>query len=379
MLRVWVAVLACLVPASSFAQGAEGETPAAPPSADQPAPPADAADAPADAVPAPADAAVPDTGSPVPPDAPPPPAEEPTKFPEGWRLMLSDLTIFRLNPIGLETRARFGIQKKLYPSTKKVTENNFFFLGAFPKLNPASAQFSLGGELQPASIFNVRTYYELQQFFGTFGFLQSFTSANANYSDNNLANLADQPATEPESKLVQHFSVQPQLMLKFGTIVVRSLLQLDYWKFSTRNDLIYEPTFDTLLPNNGWTMSTDTDVLYVPGSGLAAGLRHTFVKPFYRSDDHFDDTADANAYDGANAHHRLGLFAAYTFKDKGPSTFNKPTAILILSFYLQDKYRAGTPDTLDPMHSEDDYRTRAFPYLILGFAFESDLLAIQPQ
>ncbi len=353
MLRVWAVVLFVLVPARSFAQGAPDQDPGAPQGAPEVASP------------------------PVPEDRPQAPVE-PSKFPDGWRLMLSDLSIFRLNPIGLETRARFGLQKKLYASTKKVTENNFFFVGTFPKLNPASAQISLGGELQPASIFNVRTYYELQKFYGTFGFLQSFTSANANYSDSNLKDLADVPATEPEAKTVHHFSVQPQLMLKFGKVVVRSLLQLDYWDFKTRGTLIYEPTFDTLLPKQGWTMSTDTDVLYMPGNGLAAGLRHTFVKPFYGSE-HFADTADENMYDGQNAHHRLGLFAAYTFKDKGPSTFNKPTAILILSFYLQHKYRTGEPDAVDPGHDSSDYRTRAFPYLILGFAFESDLLAIQPQ
>lgn len=303
--------------------------------------------------------------------SPPPPPP-----PDGWRLMLSDLTIFRLNPIGLETRARFGVQKKLYRSDKKVTENNFFFLGAFPKLNPASGQFSLGGELQPASIFNVRVYYELQKFFGTFGFLQSFTSANANFSDNELAELADNPATEPQSRTVRHFSVQPQLMLKFGKIVVRSLLMLDHWDFKTRGTLVYEPTFDTLLPKQGWTMSTDTDVLFMPRPGVVGGLRHTFVKPFY-SGDHFDSAADEAAYDGDNAHHRLGFFGAYTFKDDGPSTFNKPTAILILSFYLKHKYRTGEPSTLDPGHDADDYRTRAFPYLIVGFAFESDLLSVR--
>lgn len=301
---------------------------------------------------------------------------KPNLFPMGWRLVLSDLTIFRLNPIGLETRTRFGLQKKLYASTNKVTENNFFFVGMFPKLNPASAQFSIGGEIQPASIFNVRAFYELQQYFGTFGFLQSFTSANSNFSDTQLKELADQPATEPEAKLVKHFSVQPTLLLKFGKVVLRSLLMIDYWDFKTRGTLIYEPTFDTLLPRQGWTMATDTDLLFVPGTGLAAGLRHSYVKPFYK-DDHFNDAADRDAYDGQNSHHRVGFFGAYTFRDDGPSTFNKPTVLLILSMYIQHKYRAGEPSTLDAGHSADDYRTRAFPYLVLGFAFESDFLAIR--
>ena len=65
------------------------------------------------------------------------------------------------------------------------------------------------------------------------------------------------------------FSVQPMLQLKFGKIAVRALAMFDYWTFKTRNATAYEPTLDTLLPDNGWTVSTDTDVLYVTDRGLA--------------------------------------------------------------------------------------------------------------
>jgi hypothetical protein len=307
--------------------------------------------------------------------------EEPvSKLPDGWRVMASDLTILRLNPVGLETRARIGVQKKLYPSQAKITENNFFFLGTFPKLNPASAHLSIGGELQPASIFNLRAFAEVQQFFGTFGFLQSFASPNVNYSDTQLAANADNPttATEPQSALVQHFSIQPMLQLKFGKVALRALAMFDYWNFDTRtgDTAAYEATFDTLLPDQGWSLSTDTDLLYVTGTGLAAGLRHSWVKPMYSSK-HFADATDEAAYDGANSHQRLGLFSAYTFRDDGPSRFNKPTVILIVSWYLQHKYRTGEPGTLDPGHTGDDYRSRAVPYFVAGFAFESDFIDVR--
>ena len=307
--------------------------------------------------------------------------EEPVnKFPEGWRLMVSDLSIIRLNPLGLETRARVGVQKKLFPSEMKLTENNFFFAGVFPKLNPASGHIAFGGELQPASIFNVRSFLELSKYFGTFGYLQSFPSAVANYSDATLADNKDNPtpATEPQGATGMRFSVQPMLQLKLGKIAVRSLAMFDYWKVNVRSgDVVaYEPTVDTLLPDGGWTVSTDTDVLYVPGNGLAAGLRHSWVKPLYSSK-HFASAADEQAYDGENGHQRLGLFAAYTLRDDGPSRFNKPTVILIVSWYLKHKYRAGEPDMLDPGHDADDYRTRAFPYVVAGFAFESDFLPVQ--
>lgn len=304
------------------------------------------------------------------PEAPPP---------GGWRLMLSDLTILRLNPIGLETRGRFGLQKRLYYSESKVTKTNFMFLGAYPKLNPASASIGLGGEFQPASVFNLRAYGEVQQFFGTFGHLQSFASADDNYSDERISQLKDDSLLKPQSTHMLHASFQPMLMAKVGPMAIRANFQFDYWNFDVRDgdSTAYEPTYDTLLPNNGWTFTTDTDLLYTGKKGLAIGLRHTFVKPIYKQK-HFRDQAAFDAYDGENSHQRLGLFAAYTLRDDGPSRFNKPTVILIASWYLKHKYRTGVPDTIPDGHGEDDYVSRAFPYIIAGFAFESDFMAVAP-
>jgi hypothetical protein len=59
------------------------------------------------------------------------PADLPAQ-PASWRLMLSDLTVLRLNPLGLETRGRFGFQKRLFPSKAKISENNFAFFGLYP-------------------------------------------------------------------------------------------------------------------------------------------------------------------------------------------------------------------------------------------------------
>src|SRR6185503_7949121 len=154
MMRTWVVVLAIAFPVTAFGQEPEPTAPQPPPG---------------------------EAGAPVPPEAVAPrspmepmPPPEPNKFPEGLRLMVSDLTIIRLNPTGLETRARVGVQKKLFASAKPITENNFAFGGVFPKLNPASAHIGFGGEIQPASIFNLRSFLEVSKYFGTFGYLQSF-------------------------------------------------------------------------------------------------------------------------------------------------------------------------------------------------------------
>jgi hypothetical protein len=360
-----------LVPGVAMGQAPEGQ-PSEPPAADPP----------------PSPVADPGGGMPelppVPPVAPEPPrAGEPEVAPadrpppDGLRLMLSDLTVLRLNPLGLETRARFGFQKRLYKSDKAITRNNFAFGGLYPKLNPASAHLALGGEIQPASIFNLRAFGEVQKYFGTFGMLQSFQTANANYSDQTLKDLRDSTTTPPQTATVLHASIQPLLQLKVGNIAVRGLFQFDYWDFDVRpgDTVAYEATFDTLLPDNGWTLSIDADVLYTGRKNTAIGLRYSHVHPFYNSK-HFGSEAEAEAYDGENMHDRLGLFAAYTLADAGPSTFNKPTVIVIVSWYLNHRWRTGEPDMLPTDTRADDYTTRAFPYLLLGFAFESDLLAV---
>jgi hypothetical protein len=299
-------------------------------------------------------------------EPPPPPKDE--------RLMFSDLTVFRLNPLGLETRARFGVQKRLYYSEKAITQNNFRFIGVYPKLNPVSGHLALGGEIQPASILNIKAFVEVQKYFGTLGYLQSFRTASANYSDERLKDLR---GTE-QTSTVYHAGVAPLLQLKLGPVAIRTLFQFDYWAMKIRDGdtVAYEATFDTLLPDNGWTISADTDVLFVGRPGLAVGLRHSWVMPLYTSD-HFVDPVDKELYDGDNAHQRLGLFAAYTLRDTPQVAFNKPTIILIASWYLTHRWRTGAPDAMSPDISGDyntnDFRSRAFPYLLLGFAFESDI------
>ncbi len=298
------------------------------------------------------------------------PAARPPQ-PASWRLVLSDLTIFRLNPLGLETRARFGLQKRLYASDRKIAENNFGFAGTFAKLNPASAHLAVGGELQPLSMFNLRAFAAVQRYFGALGFLQSFPSANATYSDATLDDRAD----TARAANVFHASIQPTLQVRVGPIAVRALLQLDYWDLALRggDTTAYEGTFDTLLPDRGWTIATDTDVLYVGRPGLAAGVRHSYVRPLYRRA-HFTDAADRDAYGGDNAHQRIGLFGAYTLRDAGPSAFNKPTLVLIVSWYLRHRFRTGAPDVLPAGARAEDYTSRAVPYVLAGFAFEADFL-----
>ena len=287
------------------------------------------------------------------------------------RLVFSDLTVFRLNPLGLQTFARFGLQKRMYDSTAPVAENNFWFAGIYPRLDPVSVHLGVGGELQPLSIVNVRGFVEAEQYFGTLGYLQSFRTPTANYSDERLRDLR----ALADTSWVIRGSLQPLVQMKLGPLAARARLQLDYWSIALpKGDTVaYEGQLDTLLPDNGFSRSSDEDLLYVGHPGLAVGLRHSWVHPIYRSE-HFANKNDEAAYDDDNAHHRLGVLAAYTLHDRPQTAFNKPTIVLVVSWYLSHRWRTGLPDHTDISgdFNNNDFITRAMPYVVLGFAFESD-------
>jgi hypothetical protein len=165
---------------------------------------------------------------------------------------------------------------------------------------------------------------------------------------------------------------------------VRNKLSAEYWDMSIRDGdrVFYDVTLDTLVPKKGWVIADDLDALYIsPKYHFAIGARYSVVKPIYNDDD-FRSAAERMQFEGnldpttgtaktadgkdvnyhGNTHHRLGLLATYTFSERDYARFNKPTLLLITSWYLSHRYRTGQDVS------------QATPYIILGFAFQSDLL-----
>ena len=65
---------------------------------------------------------------------------------------------------------------------------------------------------------------------------------------------------------------------------------------------------------------------------------------------------------GAVAEGRGWAYADFRIREDGFTRFDKPTILGIVSWYLDPPYRTGVDVP------------RAMPYLLLGFAFTSDLL-----
>lgn len=367
----------CLLVSASIAAPAWAQQPAAPaPASTTPVAPPPAATAEPEATPP---AATPDA-----PESQPPPAATPTDTkPPGDapvaaapaitnapgaedkdkpaalppipknRLYLASLTILRYNPLGLETQNRLVFQRRLMESESLLFRDTFVSGAASVKLNPAYLKVGPIIELQPIAVLNIRAGYEFVPYFGSLGFLQSYPTPAADYSDD--ARKATEDASY--STTGHHVMIEPTLQAKVKSVAIRSKLAVEYWamKVNDGDTTFYDATLDTHVPANGMVLSNDTDLLYLGGK-LTAGVRFSAVWPIYQDAD-FGPAGKPADFGGAS-HMRIGPLAAYSFntKDFG-SGFNKPTILANVAWYLDHPNREG-----------------GVPYVLLGFSFSSDLL-----
>jgi hypothetical protein len=285
--------------------------------------------------------------------ADPPPPEIPD-----FRIAIASLLAVRYNPLGLEEQLRIGLQKRLYNNEKLAMRDNFVFFGLSTKLSPAFIKVGPSLDIQPMAMLNLRFTAEVMGWFGSFGYLQSFGSPQDNYSDSTITRLKDAGSNYVAAGA--HFTIEPLVQAKFGPIVLRNRLSVEYWRMSVRagDTVFYDPTLDTLIPANGWLINDDIDLLYVSKKRFVVGIRYSVVMPIYSATDF--RAGEVQEHD--NGHHRLGPLLAYTFFDRGYTRFNKPSLILILNWYADHRWRNGAD-----VHP-------GIPYLVLAFAFTSDLI-----
>lgn len=333
----------------------------------------------------------------TPPPAPAP-APAPTLAPS-MRLVLNNLLVLRLNPVGLEDQIRFGMQQRLSDAgDRPLFRDTFVFAGIAPRINPAFVKIGPSVELQPLSIFNLRVGFEYMRLFGTFGFLQSFASAADEYDDKRLAACSTRSALEkctyqqadgtvvtgatdvrntPAAGL--HLMIEPVLQAKLGPVALRNKLAIEYWDMGTQQGgrAFYDVTLDTLVPRRGWVIANDLDVAYATRFRLTAGLRYSVVQPIYQDSEFrpapaagltpIEDRATAD-----NTVQRLGPVVSYTFFDRGYTGFNKPSLLLVVAWYLDHRYRAG--QAAAAILPGVFVQSPAMPYIVLGFSFQSDLI-----
>lgn len=278
-------------------------------------------------------------------------------------LYLRNLTVARLNPLGLLNLAQASYRLRLYDSDSVAFSDNFIGVGIAPALSPAFVRVGPVLEVQPASFLQLWASFELLGYFGTFGYMQSFPSATSEYSDTRLDALdalPDGDAGRPYAAEGTQLNLGATLQAKVGPLAVRNFFRLMRPDYHARagDAVVYDILFDVLAPNRGWYLNDDLDLLWVTDFGLTAGVRYTVTTAFYE-DRHF--AAGELATNPNTPMHRVGPLVAYSlWKDRG-GAFDNPTLLLVANWWLSHRYRTG----------EDS--SQAMPYLVLGFQFTGDL------
>lgn len=289
-------------------------------------------------------------------------AEVAPRDPHRW--FYQSLSVLRLNPLGLITRAQLGYMYKLWGNPKidptaslgdKIKQDTYLKIAANTQLSPGFARPGIVVEAVPLALIRLSARVEQHTYWGAFNLITSFPSASAAHDEDTL------DAAESYGTTGWSARIDARLQVKLGKIAVRSEVRMEYTSLDLEDGhpVFYEPILDNLVANNAWSMVKDTDLLYFVNDALIIGARYTYTKAFFDE----GDFAPGEAMDANNAVlHRVGPAIIWQLDNqKTGTTFNQPTLFLITQFWLQHASRAGQEVT------------QAYPYTLLGFAFNGDL------
>lgn len=274
------------------------------------------------------------------------------------RVVYSNLLAARLNPLGLENRLWIGYRRRLFDSGKLLFREANIGVAFSPTITPSMTR--VGGTLgvRPLTILSLSASYYFVGYFNTFGFLQSYRSPLDDHSDTQIRDGQD--AGLSYATTGSELMLRAQLLGKVGPIVIRNttVFQRGEMKINAGDRLYYNPRIDALVPDGGWAMANDTDVVWLTKFRLIAGVRFSVVHAFYRDGDYRPGESRDNP---SMPVMRVGPLLAYIFYDKPERWFNKPTILMIVNWHLKHRYRTGA-----------DVST-AIPYFVLGFRFSGEL------
>lgn len=283
-----------------------------------------------------------------------------------FSLAYTNLTAARINPLGLLNFTTVSGRLRLFESESDAFKQNYVGFGLVSGLSPAFGRIGALVEVQPMSILRLYAQYEFVGYFGTFDLTSSYPTASADFSDSNIEARAADAATEAYASTGSLLTLGATLQLKVGPIAVRSLFRTMRADTNLRDGdrVFYDQVYDLLVPDRGWILLNDVDVLGVfniNDHGLAIGARYTYSRAFYR-DEHFLPGEDRSLAPNTDVQ-RLGLLAAWTLSRNPLGRFDRPTVLLIAQWHLVHQWRTGQDVS------------QALPYLAIGFKFQGDLLA----
>jgi hypothetical protein len=272
----------------------------------------------------------------------------------------------RVNPLGLVDFARFSLRLRLHESDAAILAQNYVGIGVAPALSPAWGRLGALVEVQPLSILRLYAQYDFLGYFSTFNLFASFPSASSDYSDTTIRDRTALPGLGSYATYGGMLTLGATLQMKLGPVAARSLFRAVHTSYDMRRGdrVFYDQIFDMLMPNDGWLVTNDLDLLAVfdvEQYGFAVGARWTYSHAFY--DERHRQPGEDPAELPNNDIHRLGPLVAWTLERNPGTRFDRPTLILIAQWHLVHRWRTGADVTV------------ALPYLALAFKFQGDLLA----
>jgi hypothetical protein len=342
--------LACLVVASAQEPAEPEVPPEESPTVEEPlAEPEPAEPDPTDPPPAaPAEVPLGPDGLPVWYPRPKKPVPPPTH-----RLWYRSATFGRINPLGLQSILDIGWRYQIIKRTGMFYNDSYFFVGPTVNASPSFMRVGLRVETMPISLLRFHAQYQFIGYLGSFDNLSSFPSRDSAHSDQTMSEAANSYLTTGGV-----FNLGWRFQIKIGAFALRNTSEVAMFHLNLRDGDVafYEQYWDRLIPNGGWAIQNDLDILAAPGR-TRVGLRYTY-----------SDTLLGDGSLADQTHHRLGPVFVYEFHDRKPGArFNHPSLFFAAQWWLKHPYRTG---------QEQPW---ALPMMALGLLFDGDLIGARPE
>ncbi len=277
-------------------------------------------------------------------------------------------TVARVNPLGLFNDLRVGLRQRVFdaPALPLVLRNTYFAAGLSLAASPAFVRPGFFVEFSPLALVVLQASVERVEWFGTFNYLQTFPSANANFSDAEISRRGETNARGIGSWML---SFGGTLQARVGSLAIRTNTRAVWQEVAANgvsDPVFYDIFHDAMVPNGGWMIANDTDLIaQATDLGLNIGLRFSLLAPLCGSAC-FPDSGGVAAPGAGDANTpitRLGPLISYTFKERRHGYFNAPTVFLLAQWWLTHRYRTG--EGAESIH-------QGLPMIVLGFAFRGD-------
>ena len=224
--------------------------------------------------------------------------------PGDLRLTYSNLSVLRVNPQGLQNDFKAEVRMDLYGKTRASCSKRVIGR-SHPLFHPCIRSCRRANRSSASRHTLPGGSNGLDGVLGTFNHVLGFPDLNGDGSDAGLKDRQD--AGDSIQTTGRITTLTGEVRGKVGPVVARSKAA---W-IHTSMDLLegdrfwYEGINDVFMPENGWGLHVDTDLLWMDGSPWVAGVRHTVDRVFV-------DEATREATDNPErleANHRIGPFS----------------------------------------------------------------------